>query len=785
MNSKIKKSLIIFFSIVVLLVVLVIAFLSPIAKYLIEKYDVKYTGREIKMDLLYVNPFTGNIYFRNLKIYELKSDSVFFSSTGLTVNFEVAKLLSKKYEISELTLTDPKAIIVQNGNLFNFSDLLNKFAADSTATPKDTSKAPVQFNILDVTISGGEFWYDELKTPVHYSIKNFEFKSPGKYWNQDTVQGQLSFVAGVGRGKLSSKFNINIKSLDYKMSILVEKFDLTLLQQYLQDISKYGSVRALVDADLQASGNFNHADDVDSKGHFSISGFHLAKTPGDDYASFGKLSVGIVKLNPKDKKYLFDTISLDSPYFKFEQYDYLNNIERMFGEKGASIKTANGQPEKFNLILQLATYIKELSKNFLQSYYKVNRLAITDGNIVYNDFSLSEKFTLAARPLSFIADSIDKNNKRAKAVFRTGLKPYGNVVLNLSMNPKDEGDFDLNFKLTKVPAPMFNPYLITFTSFPLDRGTIEMNAAWNVRNGHIQSDNHLLILDPRVTKKIKKQDTKWIPMPLIMSFVRERGNVIDYSIPITGDLNDPNFHLHDVIFDILKNIFVKPATTPYRMEVKDIEREVEKSLTLVWRMQQVSLTKDQRNSVEEMAKFLKDNPEASLTVNPIQFKEKEKEYLLLYEAKKRFFLAKANKKKELYTEDDSAAVEKMSIKDAEFVKFLDNHVKDSMIFTVQQKARQMVGNETINKKYKQLEKEREKDFVKIFKENGTDQRLNIRDSKGDVPFIGFSYYRISYQGDIPESLQKAFNELREKNEEGPRKKYQADRKNIFQKIFKK
>ena len=48
-------------------------------------------------------------------------------------------------------------------------------------------------------------------------------------------------------------------------------------------------------------------------------------------------------------------------------------------------------------------------------------------------------------------------------------------------------------------------------------------------------------------------------MPLIMTFIRERGNVIDYEIPITGNLKDPKFHLSDVIFDLLGNIFVKPA----------------------------------------------------------------------------------------------------------------------------------------------------------------------------------------------------------------------------------
>src|SRR5688500_1841695 len=105
--NKTKKILLSLTGILLLLVVLTIAFISPIAKHLIEKYDKKYTGREITMDLLYVNPFTGNVYFRNLKIFEFKKDSVFFSATGLTVNFEMAKMLSKTYEISELTLTNP------------------------------------------------------------------------------------------------------------------------------------------------------------------------------------------------------------------------------------------------------------------------------------------------------------------------------------------------------------------------------------------------------------------------------------------------------------------------------------------------------------------------------------------------------------------------------------------------------------------------------------------------------------------------------------------------------
>ena len=96
-DTKLKKTLIIVISAIIVTVTVVILLISPIAKYLLEKYDEKYTGRQIKMGWAYVNPFTGYIHFSNLKIYELKSDSVFFSANGVSANIALLKLFSKTY----------------------------------------------------------------------------------------------------------------------------------------------------------------------------------------------------------------------------------------------------------------------------------------------------------------------------------------------------------------------------------------------------------------------------------------------------------------------------------------------------------------------------------------------------------------------------------------------------------------------------------------------------------------------------------------------------------------
>ena len=166
-KHKLVKTLLILVSTVIVFTGVVIIFISPVTKYLVEKYDLKYTGRQITMDWMYVNPFTGYIYFNNFKIHEFHSDSIFLSAKGVSANFAMRKLFSKNFEISELTLNQPHGIIIQIDKSLNFDDLITK------STPKiDSLKAiaKVLFSILKIKIVDGEFYYRERVTPINYFI---------------------------------------------------------------------------------------------------------------------------------------------------------------------------------------------------------------------------------------------------------------------------------------------------------------------------------------------------------------------------------------------------------------------------------------------------------------------------------------------------------------------------------------------------------------------------------------------------------------------------------------
>ncbi len=740
---QLKKYLIIFFSLVTVFVAGIIIFISPLVKHLVEKYDEQYTGRQIKIDHAYVNPFTGFVYLSNLKIYELKSDSVFLSADGVSANLQMHELLSKNYIISELVLDRPIGMIIQNENKtdLNFKDLIERF----TPKNKKKSKSQVHFSIQKIKVNNGTFYYRENVIPINYFIKNVEFESTGIHWDADTIAIKFSFLPGLGQGNSHGNCTINIKNLDYHLSVVTKKFDLDFIEQYMKDLSNYGSFRANVDMDIKATGNFKHARDLNAKGQLAINEFHFGKNSKEDYASFTKFKLGIIDLSPKNKKYLFDSVVLNEPFFKYERYDHLDNIQTIFGKKGSKVLEKNANSAHFNLILEIAKYVEKLAKNFFRSYYKVNRFEINKADLTFNDYSLNEEFSIGINPFFAEADSIDKNRERVKLSIKSGIKPYGSAVVELSINPKDSSDFDLQYHLKNIPLTAFNPYLITYTSFPMDKGTIDVKGNWRVRNGNINSTNHLVIIHPHISERVKHRDSKWIPIPLVMAFVRERSEVIDYEIPITGDLKNPKFHLKDVIVDLLKNTVIKPPTTPGLFSSESDESEAEEALTLKWEMRQTTLNNDKEKFIKKAAKFLKDNPEASLSVNSVEYTSKEKEHILFYEAKKKYFLLSAEKNHH-FTEKDSLYIVKMPIKDSVFVKYLNKNCTNELVFTIQDKCKYFVGNELLTKQFNGLVKQREKIFRQYFIDNGTDSRLKIYRNAQKVPFNGFSYYKLKYKG---------------------------------------
>jgi hypothetical protein len=221
------------------------------------------------------------------------------------------------------------------------------------------------------------------------------------------------------------------------------------------------------------------------------------------------------------------------------------------------------------------------------------------------------------------------------------------------------------------------------------------------------------------------------------------------------------------------------------VQVDHINNELEKYLTLKWMPRQTNLTEQQERFLKKVNRFLKDNPEASITITPINYEDKEKEYILFYAAKKKYFLETHKKDAASYSKDDSIEVDKMSVKESHFMRYLNQHVDTTSIFSIQDKCRAFVGHKAgldsvqvlrqteriVDRQFADLQKVREDKFHSYFTEDGVKDKIKIDKEEDTVPFDGFSFYKINYDGDMPKKLQEAYQDMNELNDKSPVRRY--------------
>lgn len=105
-----------------------------------------------------------------------------------------------------------------------------------------------------------------------------------------------------------------------------------------------------------------------------------------------------------------------------------------------------------------------------------------------------------------------------------------------------------------------------------------------------------------------------------------------------------------------------------------------------------------------------------------------------------------------------------------------------MLNTIQEKCARLVSPAIINAKFEQLNRERANAFILSFKEKGVENQVKIYNMTNVIPYNGFSFYKILYKGEFPESIIKAYKQMNELNDESPRDKYKKDRKKIGAKL---
>lgn len=403
-------------------------------------------------------------------------------------------------------------------------------------------------NVKEEAVSHGVYW---RINPLTIEANNMvsDLSKPIDYKIDLDVNSWVKSPLDHPRGHFASQGSIDPKNLIFKGNIELSKLDLSQFQTY---IDPYLNVR-LQRGELSTKGQFS----ANTKGHANYSGqANIAKLLIRDKLEYqplvqwSNMSVNNLHFDQAKKSIKMASIDIKTPYTKV-----LIDKQRRTNI-GSLIKP---QP-------------KVASKSSTQSNGKpysidIGKISIRNGSAFFADYSLTPSFASGIESLNGAISHLSSTpGTKANVDLKGKINKYAPVTLAGDINPLSKTpylDLDLIFKSVELTS--VNPYSGTYAGYYIDKGQLSLDLKYQLENNHLIGDNHLVIDQLKLGEPSDSDLATGLPLKLAIALLQDRNGVIDLGMQVSGDVNDPDFSVGDIVLTALTNVITKAATSPFSM----------------------------------------------------------------------------------------------------------------------------------------------------------------------------------------------------------------------------
>lgn len=698
-------------SIVVLAIGLVLAcvflFLGPVAELVVEKYDEQWTGRRIEMDKMRINLFTGGVSINDLTVFEPVKTDTFVYVRDIYTNLEWTHFLEDEYDILEIFVSHPDFSIVQNGSTFNFDDLIRRFSVQDSTTVESSEET--HYRIENIHIDSARIRYRETNIGSALTVVNTNVTCPVIAWNEPAHHYEFSGDLASG-GSLQFSADLDVRTLAYSLHSLIKEVNLSPFLPYVRDAIKINRMDGLVTLDFEVKGNFSNPNAIALHAASTLEQVILEDFQDDKIAGMERLNFGVDSVNTAESIYDWGAISVYRPFVKFERYTDGDNFSRLLKNTVASASgdSAVSGADYGNPFSLLIGYAADIINEYAMKDYTMDSVVISKGHIVYNDYTLNDKFFADLDSLNISSGKLNSKDTQLKFGIDARINETGVMKAKLSMDPHNLENFELIYSIEDVRLSSFSPYSVYYAAHPFWDGLIYYNNETKVLNRIIDSKNKLEIKKIEVGRKVKSSTAIDLPLRLAVAILRDPKGNINLEIPVEGNLDDPHYKLGKVIWGIISNIIVKAATSPFKLLASAIDADEDDLRSIKFEYLSDSLTNRQQKNLRMLGRVLKLKPELKIELIYKPGNNDESEMLAAFEAKKRYILKIDSLREDEPNMTQIRQIGELSINDSAFVQYMNRHLLFEGSLQPIEKCKRFVGKRRLENKMKTIIANRKK-----------------------------------------------------------------------------
>jgi len=186
--------------------------------------------------------------------------------------------------------------------------------------------------------------------------------------------------------------------------------------------------------------------------------------------------------------------------------------------------------------------------------FRIGVLKNTNATLTLEDTSVSPAFKTRFN-LMVVTKDIDsaKPHQDTHVYLKGNIAKHNKVEIKGTMRPFAESlSMNLETHIEGLEMPPYSPYAIDSIGHRLDSGQLDADSTMVLDKGELDGMNNLtlrsLVLSPVKSKQLDKMNSQLaVPLNKALDMLRDNHDVIRLKLPITGDLDNPNFDASDAI----------------------------------------------------------------------------------------------------------------------------------------------------------------------------------------------------------------------------------------------
>ena len=382
--------------------------------------------------------------------------------------------------------------------------------------------------------------------PLSLDLKNFDSLNQSPF--------TLKLDTGVGKqGRLTASGDVNLSPVSARLKVTTKDIDLRVAQAYIDPFIRLELRSGMLGSDLAVDLKSTNPLAFTVDGQAQVDQLHTLDTlKNRDFLKWQRLVLENLKYQHGDSLSV-TRVNLTQPYVRFMiNDDRTTNVDDLLIPQPAD--SGAKSPAK-----PVASKDKPLGIH-------VGGIVINNGSANFADFSLTPNFATAIQQLNGQIGTIDSRQAKPASVNIAGkVDRYAPVTIKGSVNPFDPmASLDIATSFKRVELTTLTPYSGKFAGYRIRKGRLNLDLHYLITKGQLKAENKVVIEQLQLGEKVDSPDAVSLPLKLAIALLKDSDGKISIELPVTGDLNNPQFSVMPIVWQTLRNLVVRAAQAPFK-----------------------------------------------------------------------------------------------------------------------------------------------------------------------------------------------------------------------------